>query len=114
MDAEPTPRTNTLPTDAPSVDCQVRFGTAVARSRAVRTARSRNSSPDRALTDAGVAWTRRAVTVTSSRGAAAAQAAPSGASAAKTRPAIELGLPFVLALDMSVAPILPQDLRLSR
>src|SRR6266436_9773625 len=108
MDGEPTPRTNTLPTDAPSVACQVRFGTAVARSLAVRRARSRNSSPDRALTDAGVAWTRCAVTVTSSRGAASAQAAPSGASvAAKARPAIELALLVVLALDISVAPILP-------
>src|SRR6266850_6695562 len=113
MDGEPTPRMNTLPTDAPSVACQVRFGTAVARSRAVRRARSRNSSPDRALTDAGVAWTRRAVTVTSSsRGVAGAQAAPSNASAAKARPAIERALPLVLALDISVAPILPQDVRL--
>jgi len=44
-------RMNTLPTDAPSVACHVSsYG--VARSRAVRRARSRNSSPDRALTDA--------------------------------------------------------------
>src|SRR4029077_18118700 len=124
MDGEPTPRMNTLPTDAPSVACQVRFGTAVARSRVERKPRSRNSSPERALMDAGVAWAGRAsrwpVTMTSSRGAVGAHAAPGRTSAtavasvaAKARRAIEVAPPLALSLDMTFAPILPQSLALS-
>ena len=78
-----------------------------------------SSSPDKAVTDAGIDWagraTRCAVTMISWRIGDAARAAPGGANAtrgaskaAQARPAIELAHSFALARDMTVAPILPQ------